>query len=165
MSRPGPGVSRARPPPRPPHGQPHRQAPRRRACALTPAETEAGRPAAPPPGAACERPSKLLPHSPAAPGRQQLEKWSCGRMSAGSDPVVIVSAARTAIGKWPAAVQPRGPRNPWDAPEPAPRAFSGLPAGSPTPSSPAEAYSASRALIGSPGRTTVPPCLPIGWRR
>lgn len=89
-------------------------APSRRACSLAPAETEAGQPTAPPPGAACKRLSKGLPHSPAAPGRQQLEKCSCGRMSAGFDPVVIVSAARTAVGKWAVAAQPRGPRNPWD---------------------------------------------------
>lgn len=67
-----------------------------------------------PPGAACKRLSKALPHSPAAPGRQQVEKCSCGRMNAGSDPVVIVSAARTAVGKWAVAAQPGGPRNPWD---------------------------------------------------
>ena len=86
----------------------------RRACALAPADRWAGLPAAPPPGAACQRPSKALPHSPAAPGPQQHERLWCGRMSAGTDPVVIVSAARTVIGKWPAAAKPQGLRDPWD---------------------------------------------------
>lgn len=43
-------------------------------------------------------------------GPQQRVKWSCGRMSADSVAVVIVSAARTAIGEWPVGpARPQGP--------------------------------------------------------
>lgn len=58
-----------------------------------------------------------LPRSLSLPGSSSA-RCSCGRMSAGSDPVVIVSAARTPIGKWPAAARPRGPRSPGEPPEP-----------------------------------------------
>lgn len=86
-------------------------------------------------------------------------------MSAGSDPVVIVSAARTVIGEWPADLARRrscgpgrvagGTRGPQRTRGPKP-----LLPGSRAPS-PGEGHSFPRALIGSPGRTTRPQSLPL----
>ena len=61
-----------------------------------------GRSGAPPPSVVGGQPEKAFALPAAAPSPQLRVKWSCGRMSADSDPVVIVSAARTAIGEWPA---------------------------------------------------------------
>lgn len=96
-------------------------------------------------------------------------------MSADSDPVVIVSAARTIIGErsadpaWglrrelgPARPGHGDPRDLRDPRHPAPRAFLGPPA-FPAPSSRGEVHSTPSVLIGFLGRATAPPGSPIGW--
>lgn len=91
-------------------------------------------------------------------------------MNAGSDPVVIVSAARTVIGEWPAG-SARGPSrdDPGNRRTLGTRRLALFPAGreaSPS-SSPGVAPSAPRAPIGFPGRATAPPAFPLagGERR